>query len=111
VLKNPTDWAQRVTMTRDSYVTWVLSEPFFKLYEEGPRSIFNHLQAFSFWWWKIVAPVNLGKPFRLFLGNLSLALALKQAITTFNEPVVREDRNSRMGFKDYFKSFASSLEV
>ena len=92
-------------------VTWVSCEPLFKLHYEGQSPVFDHLQAFSVGGWKVVAPVNLGKPFGLFLGNFSLALALEQTVTAFDEPVIRENRNGRMCLKDYFKSFQGSFEV
>jgi hypothetical protein len=98
-------------MARDSHVARVLSEPFFKLHKKRQCSILNHLQAFSFWRRKIVASVNLGKPFRPFHGNLALALALKQTVATFNKPVIRENWNWRMRFKNDFKSSPSSFKV
>jgi len=55
--------------------------------------------------------MNLSEPLRPFFGNLSLAFALKQAVATFDEPVVRENRNSGMCFKNDFKSFAGSLKM
>jgi hypothetical protein len=55
--------------------------------------------------------MNLGKVFWSFLGKLSFAFALKQAVATLDETVIRENWDSWMCLKNYFKGFPGSFEV
>ena len=43
VLENPSDWAKRITMTRDNHVARISSKPFSKLCKKRQRPILNHL--------------------------------------------------------------------
>ena len=55
--------------------------------------------------------MDLGKPFRLFFSEFSLALALEQPIATLDETIVRENRNGVMSLEDYFQGLSSSFEM
>jgi hypothetical protein len=59
-------------------------------------SAFDHLETFPLRRWKIVASMNLGKPFRPFFSYSSLALPLKKAIATFDKPIVCDNSNGVM---------------
>jgi hypothetical protein len=56
---------------------------------------------------KIIATVNLCKPFRSFVSNLLLAFSLEHPITALDETVVRQNWNAMMEFKDDIKRFSS----
>jgi hypothetical protein len=111
VLEDSSDRTQGVAVARDSHVARVLFQPFVELPQKGQCSAFDHPEAFPFGRWKIVASMDLDKPFRSFLSDFSLALPLKNPIATFDEPIVREDLNGVMSLKDYFQGLSSSSEM
>jgi hypothetical protein len=55
--------------------------------------------------------VNLSIPIRIFVGNSFLAFTLKQAIATFDEPIVHENWNLRAISEYDFKGFLGSSKM
>jgi hypothetical protein len=55
--------------------------------------------------------MDLGKPFRPFFSDFSLAPPLEKSIAALDKPIVCEDWNGMMSLKDYFQSLSSSSKV
>jgi hypothetical protein len=111
VLEDSSDRTQGVAVARYGHVARFSFQPFLKLPEKGQCSAFHHLEAFALRWWKIVASMDLGIPFRPFFGEFSLALPLEEPIATFDEPIVCEDLNGVMSLKDYFQGLLGASEM
>jgi hypothetical protein len=100
MLEDLADRAQRVAMAGYGHVTWVLPQPLFNLHNKWVCSLFNHLQAFSLWRWKVIASMHFSKPPGSFISHFYFTFALKQIIAPLDKVIIDENRYIRMSLKD-----------